>query len=82
MQPRPPTQAKLRSFVSDRALYSSISLDHLHLACTIPPLKTGKPCNTKARPQLENTLKTVDLNLSDEVLTDIQAVYRERPMPI
>ena len=32
--------------------------------------------------QLENSLKAADLKLSEEVMTDIQAVYRQHPMPI
>ncbi|MHA1127398.1 MAG: aldo/keto reductase [Alphaproteobacteria bacterium] len=32
--------------------------------------------------QLENTLKSGDLTLSDEVITDIQAVYRRYPSPL
>jgi aryl-alcohol dehydrogenase-like predicted oxidoreductase len=32
--------------------------------------------------QLKNALKSADLTLSDEVMADIQAVYRQYPMPV
>jgi aryl-alcohol dehydrogenase-like predicted oxidoreductase len=50
--------------------------------CMTRPFMTSVIFGATTTPQLENILKTVDLNLSVEVLTDIQAVYREHPMPI
>ncbi|MBL4873722.1 MAG: aldo/keto reductase [Rhodobacteraceae bacterium] len=50
--------------------------------CTARPFMASVIFGATTNEQLENSLKAGDVTLSDEVMTDIQAVHREHPMPI
>ena len=56
---------------------------HMALAwCRTRPFMASAIFGATTVPQLNEALGSVDVVLSDEVLSDIQAVYRTHPMPI
>ncbi len=50
--------------------------------CITRPFMASVIFGATTNEQLENSLKSADLKLSEEVMSDIQAVHREHPMPI
>ncbi len=50
--------------------------------CMARPFMASVIVGATSNQQLENSLKSADLVLSEEAMTDIQAVHREYPMPI
>ncbi len=50
--------------------------------CSTRPFMASAIFGATTQPQLETALQAVELRLSDEVLADIQQVYRTYPMPI
>lgn len=50
--------------------------------CLTRPFMASVIFGATTNQQLENSLKSVELKLSDEVMADIQSIYREHPLPI
>lgn len=50
--------------------------------CMTRPFITSVIFGATTDAQLKNSLKSAELNLSEEVMADIQTVYRNHPMPI
>ena len=70
-------------------LYSSVAEKHgLNLAqmalafCLTRPFMTSAIIGATSMEQLKTNIAAKDVKLGDEVMADIQAVYREHPMPM
>ena len=67
------------------ALAAEHGLDPVHMAlafCTSRPFMAASIVGATTSAQLTHLLKGAELDLSDEVLAGIQAIYRRTPMPM
>ncbi len=74
-----------RATLDYHALAARHSLDPIHMAiafCRSRPFMTSTIIGATSIDQLAQVLGAIDLNLSPEVLSGIEAIYRDNPRPI